>query len=153
MRYFRSSLRDQDLTVQQWRVLRALDFYGPLEARELARLTLLLPPSLSRILRDLQARRLVTRRTVKADLRRSVIRISSNGRRLIQVVSPYIDAGNRAIAERFGEARLELLKDTLIEFEACLMAGGPLQEDGGDAILDPLPPHEQPRAAADRSRS
>src|SRR6516164_2585359 len=73
MRYFRPSLRAHGLSEQQWRVLRALAARGPIEAMALARATFLLPPSLSRILRDLGERRLIDRRADKSDLRRSVI--------------------------------------------------------------------------------
>jgi homoprotocatechuate degradation regulator HpaR len=76
MRYFRPALLDSDLTDQQWRVLRTLAHYGPLEAAELARLAILLSPSLSRILRDLESPGLIARTAVETDLRRSVIRIS-----------------------------------------------------------------------------
>src|SRR6476619_6163164 len=70
MRYIRPPLREHELTEQQWRVLRALAQDGPLEPTELAHLTYLLAPSLSRILRDLVDRRLIDRRLMKSDLRR-----------------------------------------------------------------------------------
>src|SRR4030081_2157398 len=69
MRHFRPSLRDHGLTEQQWRILRALASIDAIEVTELARVAFLLGPSLSRILRDLEARRLIERRAAKADLR------------------------------------------------------------------------------------
>ncbi|MGA7810058.1 MAG: MarR family transcriptional regulator, partial [Bradyrhizobium sp.] len=68
MRQFRPSLRRHDLTEQQWRILRALASIDEIEVTELARTAFLLAPSLSRILRDLDARRLIERRTAKTDL-------------------------------------------------------------------------------------
>src|SRR5690348_17254532 len=62
MRHFRPSLRAHGLTEQQWRILRALASSGDIEVTELARLAYLLGPSLSRILRDLEARRLIADR-------------------------------------------------------------------------------------------
>jgi hypothetical protein len=56
MRQFRPSLRRHDLTEQQWRILRALAAIEAIEVTELARTAFLLGPSLSRILRDLEAR-------------------------------------------------------------------------------------------------
>src|ERR1700733_13067605 len=56
MRQFRPSLRDHGLTEQQWRILRALASVDRIEVTELARVAFLLGPSLSRILRDLEAR-------------------------------------------------------------------------------------------------
>ncbi len=58
MRQFRPSLRSHGLTEQQWRILRALTAVDEIEVTELARVAFLLGPSLSRILRDLEARAL-----------------------------------------------------------------------------------------------
>src|SRR6478735_4315500 len=73
MRQFRPSLREHGLTEQQWRILRALASVEAVEVTELARTAFLLGPSLSRILRDLEARHLIERRTAKADQRRSMV--------------------------------------------------------------------------------
>src|SRR5438045_7027060 len=69
MRQFRPSLRDYGLTEQQWRILRALTSVDTIEVTELAQVAFLLGPSLSRILRDLEARDLIERRVVKAEQR------------------------------------------------------------------------------------
>src|SRR6202008_3326302 len=79
MRQFRPSLRNHGLTEQQWRILRALTAVETIEVTELARMASLLGPSLSRILRDLEARQLVERNVVKADQRRVVVSISARG--------------------------------------------------------------------------
>src|SRR3979409_2792952 len=71
MRQFRPSLRNHGLTEQQWRILRALTAVDAIEVTELARVAFLLGPSLSRILRDLEARDLIERRTAEADLPRA----------------------------------------------------------------------------------
>ena len=65
MRQFRPSLRHHGLTEQQWRILRALAAVETIEVTELARSAFLLGPSLSRILRDLEARQLIERRVAK----------------------------------------------------------------------------------------
>ena len=79
MRQFRPSLRNHGLTEQQWRILRALTAVEAIEVTELARVAFLLGPSLSRILRDLEARHLIERRAAKADLRRGMVSISAKG--------------------------------------------------------------------------
>ena len=61
MRRFRPGLRRHGVTEQQWRVLRALAHSGPMEVTELASATFLLPPSLSRILPDMETRALIRR--------------------------------------------------------------------------------------------
>ena len=88
MRQFRPSLRNHGLTEQQWRILRALTAVDTIEVTELARVAFLLGPSLSRILRDLEARDLIERRTAKADLRRGEVSISPKGLKLIEAVAP-----------------------------------------------------------------
>src|SRR5437660_6405916 len=88
MRRFRPSLRRHGLTEQQWRILRALAAIETIEVTELARVAFLLGPSLSRILRDLEARRLIARKTAKADLRRGVVSISEKGLKLMEVIAP-----------------------------------------------------------------
>src|SRR6516165_4657409 len=92
MRQFRPKLREHGLTEQQWRILRALAAIEAAEVTELARTAFLLGPSLSRILRDLEARRLIERKTAKTDLRRGVVSISEKGLRLMEVVAPSSEA-------------------------------------------------------------
>lgn len=66
---YRSLLRRRGVTEQQWRVLRTLSGWGALEAAELAKRAFLRPPNLSRILRDLEGRRLIERTQADHDLR------------------------------------------------------------------------------------
>src|SRR6202790_3160820 len=102
MRQFRPSLRNHGLTEQQWRILRALASIDSIEVTELARVAFLLGPSLSRILRDLEARHLIERRTDKADLRRAVVSISDKGVKLMETVAPSSEAIYAAITKRYG---------------------------------------------------
>lgn len=125
MRFFRPSLRSHGVSEQQWRVLRALASGDSLEAMALARATFLLPPSLSRILRDLAARGLIERRADSADLRRSVIMISNAGRDLIGAQAPASEASYAEIARRFGKERLARLQAELEALEQALTADAP----------------------------
>jgi homoprotocatechuate degradation regulator HpaR len=120
MRQFRPSLRDHGLTEQQWRILRALSSIDAIEVTELARVAFLLGPSLSRILRDLEARHLIERRTAKADLRRGVVSISTKGLKLIEAVAPSSEAIYAAITRRYGARRLAELQDMLHALEGSL---------------------------------
>jgi homoprotocatechuate degradation regulator HpaR len=121
MRHFRPSLRAHGLTEQQWRILRALSSHGEIEVTELAGVAYLLGPSLSRILRDLEARRLIKRRLVASDLRRSIVAITSKGVKLIEAVAPYSEAIYAEIASRFGARKLADLHDMLHLLEHSLM--------------------------------
>jgi homoprotocatechuate degradation regulator HpaR len=120
MRQFRPSLRRHDLTEQQWRILRALAAIEAIEVTELARTAFLLGPSLSRILRDLDARGLIERKTAKTDLRRGVVSISEKGLKLMEVVAPSSEAIYAAITRCYGAKRLAELQDMLGTLEASL---------------------------------
>ena len=120
MRQFRPSLRNHGLTEQQWRILRALTAVEAIEVTELARVAFLLGPSLSRILRDLEARQLIERRTAKADLRRAVVSISAKGLKLIEAVAPTSEAIYAEITNRYGSRKLAELQDMLAELERGL---------------------------------
>ena len=107
---FVPGLRRHGVTEQQWRVLRALAHSGPMEVTELAGATFLLPPSLSRILPDMETRALIRRTQADADLRRSVISLEPKGLRLIATHAPYSERDLRrdcaAPSVRVGSAQL-----------------------------------------------
>jgi homoprotocatechuate degradation regulator HpaR len=120
MRAFRPGLREHAVTEQQWRILRALAGLGPLEITELASRTCLLPPSLSRILPDLESRGLITRRQVASDMRRTTISLTPAGLQLIAAHAPQSERVYRDIEERFGAERLRQLLRLLGELEQAL---------------------------------
>ncbi|MBR0756928.1 homoprotocatechuate degradation operon regulator HpaR [Bradyrhizobium jicamae] len=132
MRQFRPSLRNHGLTEQQWRILRALSSVDEIEVTELARLAFLLGPSLSRILRDLEARQLIERKAAETDLRRAVVSISAKGLKLIEAVAPTSEAIYAAITKRFGARRLAELQEMLTALEGDLSD----MASGDDAELD-----------------
>ena len=128
MRQFRPSLRNHGLTEQQWRILRALAAVDAIEVTELAHVAFLLGPSLSRILRDLEARRLIERKVDKADLRRAVVSISAKGLKLIEAVAPSSEMIYAAITKRYGARKLAELQEMLRTLEGSLAGmdqGGP----------------------------
>jgi len=133
MRQFRPSLRNHGLTEQQWRILRALTAVEAIEVTELARMAFLLGPSLSRILRDLEARQLIERRAAKADLRRAVVSITAKGLKLIEAVAPTSEAIYAEITSRYGARKLAELQDMLAVLERSLGAMEVAGEDGGEA--------------------
>lgn len=120
MQYFRPHHRKHQVTEQQWRVLRVLYKGGELEATELARQSMLLAPSLTRILRDLEGSRMITRRWDEADRRRSVIAIAPAGVALLAKVAPLSEASFAEITKLYGEARLNQLFKLLSELERAL---------------------------------
>jgi len=134
MRQFRPSLRNHGLTEQQWRILRALTAVDAIEVTELARVAFLLGPSLSRILRDLEARHLIERRAAKADLRRGMVSISAKGLKLIEAVAPTSESIYAAITKLYGARKLAELQDMLSALEDSL--SGLEVVGAGDAEAD-----------------
>ncbi|MGJ5180643.1 homoprotocatechuate degradation operon regulator HpaR [Bradyrhizobium oligotrophicum] len=124
MRQFRPSLRQHGLTEQQWRILRALAAVDEIEVTELARVAFLLGPSLSRILRDLEARGLIQREVDARDMRRGVLSISAKGVKLIAQVAPGSEAIYASIASRYGARKLAALQKMLAELEGSLAQFG-----------------------------
>jgi homoprotocatechuate degradation regulator HpaR len=148
MQYFRPHHRAHGITEQQWRVLRVLYKSGDLEIAELARQSVLMPPSLSRILRDLEAAKMVKRRVVHTDLRRSVISISPPGLEMLSKIAPLSEASFSEIAHLFGEERLDQLFDLLYELERKLK-----KQPGRSASKEKGSAAPRPRKAGARSKS
>jgi len=109
MSRFRPMLRAHGVTEQQWRVLRALEDSGEIEISRLAERSFILMPSLSRILRNLEGRDLITRRAAAADQRRVLAAISPKGLELVGEVAPHSEANYAAIAEAAGEDNIAQL--------------------------------------------
>lgn len=75
----RAMLSDAGITEQQWRILRVLDEFGPLEASRLAEHACLLLPSQTRIVQTLVEKGLVTRTPHPTDRRRHTVAITAAG--------------------------------------------------------------------------
>lgn len=124
MQRFRRMLRENGLTEQQWRVLRALSLETPLEVSVLARSTFLLGPSLSRILPDLTSQHLILVEPDARDQRRKLVRLSPKGATLIDAIAPLSEEIYADISERFGPARLAQLQSLLLQLETDLVGTG-----------------------------
>jgi homoprotocatechuate degradation regulator HpaR len=116
MARFRPVLREWGLTEQQWRVIRALSEYQPLDASELATRSFLLAPSLTRILKNLEKQGLITRSADSSDQRKQVVSLSSKGQERFDQAAPESEALYAEIEAEFGVDRLELLYELLSEF-------------------------------------
>ncbi len=111
----RAMLADAGVTEQQWRVLRVLAEQGPMDPTEIAGASCLLMPSLTRILKVLDAKGYITRRGHETDRRRMIIEITQDGVRLIEANYPQT---NRIFAEleaEVGKEKVEELLDLLNE--------------------------------------
>lgn len=109
MARFRPMLRTYGVSEQQWRILRALNAGGPMRPSDLAVDTLLSAPSLSRLLKSLEARQLIRRASSPDDLRAVRITITVKGRRLVAKISPLSEAIYSDIAAALGARELDQL--------------------------------------------
>lgn len=120
MARFRPLLRDHGLTEQQWRVVRALAEFGPIDAGELAQRSFLLAPSLTRILQFLENEKAIQRSPDASDQRKSVVSLSAKGRILFERIAPESEQLYARMEAAFGEDRLQELYDLLAEFYTAL---------------------------------
>ena len=111
---FRQELDDIGLTVQQWRVIRVLAEGKPCCATELAERCVLMPPSLSRILKTLTERALIER-VEDRDARRRRVQITSEGRARYNAMSQKAEGIYDDLETRFGTEKMETLLDLLNE--------------------------------------
>lgn len=83
MMRFRPMLARHGITEQQWRVIRVVSEEGPLGASEVAVRACILGPSLTRIIKTLERRRMLTTRRLPDDARCVVLSIAPAGEAVI----------------------------------------------------------------------
>lgn len=125
MAHTRPSLRQQALSDQQWRVLRVLGEDHSqggqgVETGRIAREAYLLGPSLTGVLSRMERDGLLTRERDPQDQRRSVVRPTEQGLRLVDTLSRTIEAHYAWLEQSLGKdklAQLYGLLDELIQLE------------------------------------
>ena len=118
---FRPVLARHGITEQQWRVLRVLSEMGkPLDASNLASHASILPPSLTRILKVLSERAMVSIIRDRGDGRRILVEISKGGEELIRKVAPESREIYADLERRYGEEKISLLLEMLDELTTKL---------------------------------
>ena len=111
MSLFRPMLRSFGMTDQQWRVIRVLAAKKNIEAFELSKQSMILPPSLTRILRNLEEDGLIKRAIYKQDQRKVLINLTAKGRKKYRQIVPESERIYRSIEKTIGKKELdELLK-------------------------------------------
>lgn len=123
---FRPVLTAEGLTEPQWRVLRALFDAPELSVAETAEATMLLGPSVSRIIRDLEGRELIERISYGRKPNQYHLRIAPDGKRLVRRLLPKADACLTATAELFGAERMQQLQSLLNDFGSLAARSGSL---------------------------
>jgi homoprotocatechuate degradation regulator HpaR len=142
MQYFRPLHRRGKTTEQQWRVIRVLHFDGEIDAGELAKRSYLLAPSLSRILKDLEAEGYVKRRAGEVDSRQSLLSLTAKATAMVAGVASRLDRVHDEIADRFGSDRFDQLLALLAQLEQALDRQ---KKPEGNARHDKVPARHRPQ--------
>lgn len=129
MRSFLPTLREHELSAQQWRVLRALVEADERDASDISERCAILLPSLSRILQNLDRCGLIRRKSCAADQRRSLISITAKGRRLVEKISPLSEDRYDDITRRFGKENLDKLYELLGQLIQCMERDEPSEPE------------------------
>lgn len=116
----RPILRDYNVTEPQWRVMRVINDRGATDATGLAEVGLLHAPSVTRILRELEERKLVVREPDLNDRRRTLVALSPEGRDMVKATSRRMVRILREYSDRFGAQRLERLTDEMRALSAAI---------------------------------
>lgn len=112
MRRFKKYADAQDLTLPQWRVLRALADGEPLDAGTLCARCVILPPSLTRILRAMAERGLLEA-VPCTDARRHMVTLTPAGQHLFNHLVERSEGARHELDAAFGVERMQHLLDLL----------------------------------------
>lgn len=113
MKTFVPSLKEYDLSPQQWRVIRSLEQEGGLDISEISKRCFLLLPSLSRIVKNLETRNFIVRKPVEADQRKTALYLTDKAKGVYQKIAPKSSERYQYITKKFGYGKLELLYELL----------------------------------------
>ena len=116
---FREHVAAAGLTLQQWRVIRALAGGHELDTTTLSDRCVILPPSLSRILRFLATEQIVEN-VPTSDRRQRVVRLTEKGQKLFDSTWVTSQEKYAAIEAAFGTDDTRQLVDALNRLRACL---------------------------------
>jgi DNA-binding MarR family transcriptional regulator len=101
------------VTVPQWRILLALWNHRECRFGELATLTSIEPPTLSRLLNGMTANKLVKRSRTATDSRSVTLSLTAAGRALFQKTIPFADEVNAQYTEGLTRSELAVLRRSL----------------------------------------
>ena len=131
-RLFKPFIDSHDLTMPQWRVLRALAEEEALDAKTLAERCVILPPSLTRIFRGLTLRGLIEQ-VPCTDARRHMVRLTPAGMEMFEEVVQESEPTYRQLADAFGAERLDTLLELLNDLRDTV------EQMQGESQADPVP--------------
>ncbi|WP_299924315.1 homoprotocatechuate degradation operon regulator HpaR [uncultured Pelagimonas sp.] len=109
----RKILVEDGITEQQWRVLRVVSEAGSIDATEVSERASLLLPSLTRIVRAMTEKGLITRAQDPSDRRRQNLAITPAGQEIIDRNLEQVTLIMDGFRDRLGDERHEALIDAL----------------------------------------
>lgn len=115
MQHFRPMLGARDVSETQWRVLRSLYERGEMEAQDLAHVSAVMAPSLTRMLKVLEERGLLETTRHPKDGRRVVISLSAKGRTFMEEAIPEMQRIYAELSSVIGTERMQRLQQLLRE--------------------------------------
>ncbi|MCB1385647.1 MAG: homoprotocatechuate degradation operon regulator HpaR [Nitratireductor sp.] len=113
----REMLHASNISEQKWRVLRVVEEAGEMEQTAISLAACLKLPSLTRILRTMEAEKLISRKTDKQDRRRTLVQITEVGRMLIE---SHLNRNSRIFSRlesQYGRDKMDQLLDMLEELQ------------------------------------
>ncbi|MCE0777577.1 homoprotocatechuate degradation operon regulator HpaR [Pseudomonas sp. NMI542_15] len=117
MSFSRPVLNEHGVTSQQWRVIRVLRQNGHTEIYRLAELACILKPSLTGVLKRMEAQGLVSRQRSEIDQRCVLVSLSSRGQALYGLVEHDISCCYDRLEMGLGRDSLRDLLDLLDELK------------------------------------
>jgi homoprotocatechuate degradation regulator HpaR len=116
----RPKLREFKISEPQWRVMRVINDRGESDITGLAETGHFHPPSVTRIVQELEERLLVMRQPDPDDGRRILVSLTPEGRDIVKAVSRQMTRIMREYTTRFGAQRLDRLIDELRALSASI---------------------------------
>jgi len=116
----RPIFRDYNLTEAQWRAIWVINDRRIIDATGLAEAAMLHPTSVSRILRDLEKRKLIMRQPIAGDRRRNAVALSPEGRELVRTLSWHVLHFMHEQSKRFDSDRVAHLVDELMALKDAI---------------------------------
>jgi homoprotocatechuate degradation regulator HpaR len=113
MQNFRPMLERHGVTEQQWRVIRVVAEAGAIDASEVASRAAILAPSLTRIIKTLEERKLIKRKRDIQDGRRVLLALAPAGEVLLRNAIPESLAAHKGLERKLGADKLKRLLDLL----------------------------------------
>lgn len=115
---FHAVVRRHGLSVPEWRVLATLSDGRAIPVGELAQTTVIKQPTLTRLVERMVQRGQIERRAHETDRRYTPLRITPDGRRLVQRLIELAREHEQRVLEPFGGAPAQALKTTLRDIVA-----------------------------------